>query len=97
MIEVPVSQNHSVEPPTFKFRIATVLRFLFLTALKHTAVNQNARVFGNYVVCRAGYVTSCAVKMNLHGPSSVRTPLTCFASKTREACVRRSTPEACIP
>src|SRR5215813_5722157 len=68
-------QQNRIELTTFEFSFAAVLFFFFSPALKHSTVNQDARVLCHNVISRASDVTRRTVEMNLHEVLNLRFPI----------------------
>src|SRR5215831_6277545 len=66
VIEMPMRQHHGIKLATLQFGCAPILGFLFAAALKHAAVDQNARILRNDMVSRPSDIAGSTMKMNLH-------------------------------
>jgi hypothetical protein len=64
-----VSKNDRIQIAAFDLSRAPVFCTFLLAALKKTAVDQDARVFRDYLISRSGHVTGSTKKSNLHNVS----------------------------
>jgi hypothetical protein len=72
MIEVAMGQDDRVEPSSVERCFSAVLFTLSPPALKQSAVDQQARIFGGHVIGGAGHVAGRAMEMNSQWIASER-------------------------